>query len=122
MISRGHKNIIMPITPLNCSVLISVLVLLSFVVGESKPQVRLDNGPKPLMVVMVNSLYPQKSRPTSISHKLPLCNKWNLWAPDIGRVFYGDSVCLAMQGVLGDAFTHGVLICTRIRNQTKTPA
>lgn len=38
------------------------------------------------------SLSPRSSRPTSITHKLPLGNKQNLRGPDVGRVSYRDSV------------------------------
>lgn len=39
-----------------------------------------------------SALSPQKSPPVSITHELTLCQKWDLWFPDVGRCFYGASV------------------------------
>lgn len=42
------------------------------------------------MITTVHALSPQKRYLTFISHKLPMCKKWDLQAPDFGRSFYGD--------------------------------
>lgn len=42
--------------------------------------------------IIDHSLSLQKSRLTFIAHKLPLCNKGEWQAPDIGFIIYGDSV------------------------------
>lgn len=37
------------------------------------------------------TLSPQRFHPTPVAPKLPLCNKGNFPAPDVGRIFYGDN-------------------------------